>query len=89
MPNHVGAAKPGDLERAHPFPPGRFAETEPQSARGEVGSRDVGSAAGTVAAAGPRRSGEQRHTADEYTGVNPLPPIDPSMPNLKPGDQGG
>ena len=31
----------------------------------------------------------ERHTADEWCGVNPLPPILDSMPNLKPGDQAG
>lgn len=90
MPNKVGSAQPGDLERAHPFPPGRFAEAEPQSERGAPGSRGVNKSPGTQSsAAGPRRGRDQPRSAEEWTGINPQPPIDPSMPYLKPGDQGG
>lgn len=90
MPNTRGSVQPGDLEQAHPFPPGRFAEPEPQQARGAVGSRGLNSPPGTQAApAGPRRGRAQPHSAEEWTGVDPLEPIDPSMPHLKPGDQAG
>lgn len=89
MPNARGS-DPGELERAHPFPAGRFAEAEPQEARGAVGSRGRSRAPGSQAdPAGPRRGRGQPRSADEWTGVNPLPPIDPSMAYLKPGDQGG
>lgn len=89
MPNRRGT-DPGELERAHPFPPGRFAEAEPQEARGAPGSRGLNARAGSQRPpAGPRRGRDQPRSADEWTGVNPLPPIDPSMPYLKPGDQGG
>jgi len=33
-----------------------------------------------------RAPGRERHRADESSGVNPLNPIDPSMPNWKTGD---
>lgn len=91
MPNKRGSARPGDLERAHPFPAGRFAEPEPQSARGDPGSRGIGDSARQPDGdpAGPRRGRDQRRSATEWTGVNPLEPIDPAMPHLKPGDQAG
>lgn len=91
MPNRVGSARPGDLEQAHPFPPGRFASAEPQEDRGAPGSRDVGKAAGKRSSqpAGPRRGRAQPRSASEWTGVNPKEPVDPSMPYLKPGDQAG
>ena len=78
MPNHRDHV-PGQLETAWPWRAGRFAAAEEQDARGAPGSRDVGRLARPT----------ERHTAVEYTGVNPLPPVDPSMPHLKPGDQGG
>jgi hypothetical protein len=90
MPNERGSARPGDLERAHPFSPGRFDEAEPQEARGAVGSRGRNAAPGTQASpAGPSRGRGQHHDATEWSGVNPLGPIDPSMPVMKPGDQAG
>jgi hypothetical protein len=90
MPNKRGTAHPGDLEQAHPFPPGRFAQAEPQEARGAVGSRGLNDAPGSqTSPAGPRRGRGQPRSAQEWTGVNPLEPIDPSMPHMKPGDQAG
>ena len=80
MPNKRGEAiEPLDLEQAKPWTKDRFDGPEPQERRGEPGSRGVGE---------PVRRRE-RHTAAEWCGVNPLPPILDSMPNLKPGDQGG
>lgn len=80
MPNRRGQDV-GELEQAHPWGPDRFAEAEPQDRRGPPGSRGLGE---------QRRSEPpERHTADEWSGVNPLGPIDPSMPVMKPGDQGG
>lgn len=78
MPNHRHEV-PGQLETAWPWRAGRYADPEAQDARGGPGSRDIGRLAHPT----------QHHTADEYCGVNPLEPIDPSMPFLKPGDQGG
>lgn len=78
MPNHRGTVT-GQVETAWPWRADRFADAEPQDARGAVGSRDVGSLART----------REVHTSDEWCGVDPQPPIDPAMPNLKPGDQGG
>lgn len=91
MPNRRGSVQLGALEEAHPWRVGRFAEAEPQERRGAPGSRDVG---GSIAErssqpAGPRRGREQGRSAAEWTGVNPLEPIDPSMPYAKPGDQAG
>jgi len=90
MPNRRGTTiQPGDLERANPFPPGRFAEAESQEQRGQPGSRDRGEAI----PARPRSDGKKQSAKHEgpaaWSGVNPLPPIDPSMPLLKPGDQAG
>lgn len=80
MPNRRGTTiEPGELETANPWDASRFAGPEPQERRGQPGSRDIGDLAA------PR----EEHSAQEMTGVNPLPPIDPSMPLLKPGDQGG
>lgn len=56
-----------------------FTESEPQEDRGAPGSRDVGQPPRKRKGASPR----------DASGVNPLPPIDPAMPYLKPGDQGG
>lgn len=90
MPNRRGTTiEPGELERANPFPSGRFSEAEPQEHRGHPGSRGRGVAVPSR----PRDEGGKHSTKREgpasWTGVNPLPPIDPSMPLLKPGDQGG
>ena len=90
MPNRRGTMiEPGDLEQAHPFPRGRFADAESQDDRGMPGSRDRG-----VAIPPRDRSGGSKHSAKvegpaAWSGVNPLPPIDPAMPLLKPGDQAG
>lgn len=80
MPNHRGS-DPGSLEQAHPWEAGRFADPEPQEARGAPGSRDRGEPARS-------RPGEQTKASD-WTGVNPKDPIAESMPGIKPGDQGG
>ena len=87
MPNRRGTTiEPHELEQAHPFPAGRFAEAESQERRGPAGSRDRGSV--------PTRNVSGRPDSSQegpvgWTGVNPLPPIDPAMPLLAPGDQGG
>lgn len=87
MPNRRGTTiEPHELERANPFPPGRFTEPESQEQRGPVGSRDRGSVP-TRNVGGRPDSSAQGPAA--WTGVNPLPPIDPAMPVLKPGDQAG
>ncbi len=87
MPNRRGTTiEPLELERANPFPPGRFVDAEPQERRGGAGSRDRGSVP-TRSTAGRPDSSAQGPAA--WSGVNPLPPIDPAMPMLKPGDQGG
>lgn len=78
MPNHRGTVT-GQVETGWPWKAGRFADAESQQSRGAPGSRDVGE---------PARPRE-KHTSDEWSGVNPLPPILPEMPNLKTGDQGG
>lgn len=80
MPNRRGTGvEPGQLETAKPWPAGRFADAEPQDRRGHPGSRGMND---------PVRQREQ-HSADEWCGVHPLPPILDSMPRLKTGDQGG
>lgn len=92
MPNKRGALTgPAELETAHPWPPGRFAEAEPQVQRGAPGSRGMGdpNARRQRGPSGPRRGRGQQHGAQEWSGVNPLEPIDPSMPRFKTGDQGG
>lgn len=78
MPNHRGTVT-SQVETAWPWKAGRFSDAEAQDTRGAPGSRGVGQLAR------PR----ERHTTTEWSGVNPLPPILPEMPNLKPGDQGG
>lgn len=78
MPNRRGEV-PGQLETAWPWKAGRFADAEAQDARGAVGSRNVG----------PLARKREQHGPSQFTGVNPLPPIDPAMPHLAPGDQGG
>lgn len=85
MPNQRGRVMPGELEEAHPFRPGRFAEAEPQERRGKPGSRGMGAPPASGRAG--RAPGREHHRADESSGVNPLNPIDPSMPNWKSGDQ--
>lgn len=88
MPNRRGTTiEPAELEQANPFPPGRFAEPESQDRRGAPGSRDVGSA--TVARGPSGGAGNQDRGPRAWTGVDPLPPIDPAMPLLAPGDQAG
>ena len=80
MPNKRGTTiEPLELEQARPWRGGRFADAEPQERRGQPGSRGMND---------PVRQREQ-HTVGEWAGVRPLPPILASMPNFKPGDQGG
>ena len=89
MPNHRGTTiEPADLEVARPWGPDRFAEPEPQDQRGAPGSRGRGKPAPAISR-GTRKGTGERHPPSEWTGVNPLPPIDESMPEMKPGDQGG
>lgn len=91
MPNHRGTTiEPLELEQAKPFQPGRFAEAEPQQDRGGTGSRGVGSPISSqVRDSDATGSPSRRKGPAGWSGVNPLPPIDPSMPLLAPGDQGG
>ena len=90
MPNRRGTIiEPGELERANPFPPGRFSQAESQEARGAPGSRDRGEAVPERSRGQGRKDEASRKGPAAWSGVNPLPPIDPSMPMLKPGDQGG
>ncbi len=87
MPNRRGTTiEPLELETANPFARGRFADAEPQERRGAAGSRGRGSVP-TRAVSGRPDSSTRGPAA--WSGVNPLPPIDSSMPVLKPGDQGG
>jgi hypothetical protein len=87
MPNRRGTTiEPRELEQANPFPPGRFAEAETQQQRGPAGSRDRGSVPTRNLGGRPDSS---RTGPSAWTGVHPLPPIDPAMPVLAPGDQGG
>lgn len=87
MPNRRGTTiEPSELEQANPFPAGRFADAEPQERRGAAGSRGRGSVPTRAVGGRPDSSTQGPST---WSGVNPLPPIDPSMPVLKPGDQGG
>ena len=90
MPNRRGMmVESRDLEQANPFPPGRFSEAEPQQRRGQPGSRDRGTAVPRRPRSGGSKQSAERVGPREWTGINPLPPIDPSMPLLKPGDQAG
>lgn len=90
MPNHRGTTvEPADLEKANPFPPGRFAEAEAQETRGLPGSRGRGNPVPPRPRSGGEKESTDRYGPRSWSGVNPLPPIDPSMPALKPGDQGG
>lgn len=89
MPNRRGTMiEPSELEQANPFPAGRFAEAETQERRGAPGSRDRGSPTPTRLRPVGTGSSRRRGPSD-WSGVNPLPPIDPSMPLMPPGDQGG
>lgn len=89
MPNKRGVTFE-DVEQAHPWPPGRFAEPEPQDSRGAPGSRDVGDPVRSrERPAGPRGGRREPLRPSEWSGVNPLPPVDERMPVMKPGDQGG
>ncbi|MDQ4038483.1 MAG: hypothetical protein M3313_09075 [Actinomycetota bacterium] len=65
--------------------PAAHLDEEPQSERGEPGSRDEGYPPGE----GP--SGRPAGTSDEEsdTSVDPQGPIDPDMPVMPTGDQGG
>lgn len=60
-------------------------QEEPQSERGAPGSRDEGGPPG----AGPTNRPAGTSDADDDTGVDPQGPVDPAMPNLPTGDQGG
>lgn len=87
MPNRRGTTiEPHELEQANPFPAGRFAEAERQEDRGAAGSRGVGSIPTRRTDGRPDSS---RQGPSAWSGVNPLPPIDSSMPMLAPGDQSG
>lgn len=90
MPNRRGTTvEPAELEQARPFPPGRFSDAEPQERRGEPGSRGRGTAIPERSQSTGGKQSTKKAGAGEWTGVNPLPPIDPAMPLLKPGDQAG
>lgn len=64
-----------------------FREPEPQEERGAPGSRGIGNPPEQEPPRGDQPAREMG--AASWTGVNPLDPIDPAMPALKPGDQGG
>jgi hypothetical protein len=66
--------------------PASHLSEEPQSERGAPGSRDTGA---DEPAAGPadRPAGTTDDDAD--TSVDQQDPIDPAMPHLRSGDQGG
>jgi hypothetical protein len=90
MPNRRGMlVEPAELEQANPFPPGRFSEPEPQERRGLPGSRGRGDPVPARPRSGGPKDTTDRWGPTSWTGVNPLPPIDPAMPLLKPGDQAG
>lgn len=91
MPNRRGSTiEPSDLETAKPWGPDRFADAEPQDARGAPGSRGRGAPAPDISRAGGAKGGKgERHPPSDWTGVNPLPPISDAMPSMKPGGQGG
>jgi len=80
MPNHRDPTlTPARIETAHPWPAHRWADAETQEHRGRPGARGIGA---------PVEPHEQ-HARPDASGVRPLPPILPSMPRLKTGDQGG
>lgn len=58
---------------------------EPQEARGAPGSRDKGD----EPAGGPADRPAGKSDPESDTGVNPLGTIDPEMPEMPTGDQGG
>lgn len=88
MPNRRGTVvEPGELERAKPWQADRFDQAEPQQDRGAPGSRGRGKPAAAITRG--VRGADEKHKPKEWTGVNPLPPIDPAMPVMPPGDQGG
>lgn len=80
MPNRRGLGlAPDDLETARPWTQERWSVAESAARRGDPGSRGVG----------PLPRSRETHEPSEWCGVNPLPPLLPAMPRLKPGDQGG
>ncbi len=88
MPNRRGTiVEPDELEKANPWQAGRFDQEESQEDRGAPGSRGRGKPAAEITRG--LKGEDEHHKPKEWTGVNPLPPIDPSMPVFKPGDQGG
>jgi hypothetical protein len=68
-------------ERDESAPP----QEEPQSERGAPGSRDQGGPPGS----GPVDRPSGTADADTDTGVDPQAPIEPDMPTMPAGDQGG
>lgn len=60
-------------------------QEEPQGERGAPGSRDEGGPPGS----GPSDRPAGRSDDDSATGVDPQGPIDPDMPTMPAGDQGG
>lgn len=65
--------------------PSPHLKAEPQSARGAPGSRDEGGPPGSGPANRPTGSSDE----DTDTGVDSQGPIDPAMPTMPAGDQGG
>jgi len=59
-------------------------QEEPQEARGAPGSRDEGEGPG----GGPVDRPTATADAEDDSGVNPLGPKDPDMPNIPTGDGG-
>jgi hypothetical protein len=66
--------------------PGEHLQEEPQSERGEPGSRGEGPAPGEGPADRPI---DTPASLRDWTGVDPQGPADPDMPDTPPGDQGG
>jgi hypothetical protein len=66
--------------------PAAHLSEEPQAERGAPGSRDTGA---DEPAGGPVDRPAGTAEDDDDTGVDPQGPIDPAMPNLQKGDQGG
>jgi hypothetical protein len=66
--------------------PAAHLNEEPQAERGAPGSRDTGS---NEPAGGPVDRPVGTADRDDDTAIDAQGPIDPDMPNLRSGDQGG
>lgn len=70
---------------SEPTDPSPHLQEEPQSERGEPGSRDQGGPPG----AGPAGRPAGASDAESDTGVDAQGTVDPDMPQMPAGDQGG